>query len=291
VLTRHRDTASSVLHRPVTVAEAVDLLADGSASVLAGGSWVMRGEIRGDGFADAYVLVSGLPELLELRRTDDALVIGAAVTHAQLARFLAGDPHLAGLSAAARTSANPAIRRVATVGGNLATIDFAAADLVPALLALSARVTLVDAAGERHLALADYLASRPDAAPGALLTQVTVPVTPGLTVHERLTMRVAGDYPVAIVDAHVRLDADGLVDEATIAVGSVEPVARLWPSLSSRLVGAPLDAGVAEATARELAGELRGRDGVEAQGWYRLQVLPTLVGRAFYTLQQETGQQ
>ncbi len=71
---------------------------------------------------------------------EDRVSFGASVTHAALAKAIAGLPGLEGLAAAATGAANPAIRRVATVGGNLCALDFAAADLVPTLLALDARL-------------------------------------------------------------------------------------------------------------------------------------------------------
>ncbi|MCW2841169.1 MAG: FAD-binding molybdopterin dehydrogenase protein [Aeromicrobium sp.] len=286
-MTRHASTVTPDLHVPQTVQEAVELLADGAFEVLAGGTWVMRGGIRGEGYADGYVLISKLPDLTRLGWSDQSLVIGAAVTHAQLATFLTGHTRLTGLATAAAKSANPAIRRAATVGGNLSTVDFPAADLVPALLALDAQVSILDVDGERVLDLVDYLASRTTLSPRTLLTHVTVTVPPGFTAQERLTMRSAGDYPVGIVSTNVRIGADGLVEDATIAVGSVEPVARLWPSLASALIGHPLDSAFAMRMAHDLKGEFNARDGIEAAGWYRLQVLPELVARTFRTLERE----
>jgi aerobic carbon-monoxide dehydrogenase medium subunit len=274
---------------PASIKDAVDMLAtEDGALPLAGGTWVMRGAVRGDGFESVYVLVSRLPELRAFERTAWTLTIGAAVTHQQLADELAGDRAFAGLAAAAAESANPAIRRVATVGGNLATLEFSAGDLVPALLAADAQVELVDENGATTLAIADYLASRPDRRAGALLTKITVPVRDGMSAHERLTLRKAGDYPVAIVDVYVELDADGSVDLASVAVGSVEVVARSWPSLAARLQGSTLDPQAAELAARELSAELTPRDGTDVSGWYRVNVLPTVVGRAIRTLQNAT---
>jgi carbon-monoxide dehydrogenase medium subunit len=272
---------------PTSVEDAVEMLApaNGPALPLAGGTWVMRGAIRGDGFEPAYVLVSRLPELQTIERNDAMLTIGAAVTHQQLADTLEGDLSFLGLAAAAAKSANPAIRRIATVGGNLATSEFSAGDLVPALIASGSEVELVGPDGSRTLAIADYLASRRDSHSGSLITQIKVPVRNGVSAHERLTLRKAGDYPVVIVDVYVELDGDGIVSVANVAIGSVESVARSWPTLAARLQGSALDPGAAELATRELSGELSPRDGTDVSGWYRLKVLPTVVGRAVRALQ------
>jgi carbon-monoxide dehydrogenase medium subunit len=196
----------------------------------------------------------------------DALGMGAGATHARIAAALAGEPRLRGLHDAAARSANPAVRCHATVGGALATAAFPASDLVPALLALDATVGVASAAGTVDVALEEYLATR--GTPGTLVTGVTAAV-PRRSAHARLTLRAAGDYPVAI--ASVAEGDDGL----RVAIGSVEAVPRRWRTVET---GDPV------AAAREHAGELTPRDGVEAPGWYRAQVLPTLLARALEEL-------
>lgn len=288
-MTLHPTAVNVAVHRPRDVEEAVTILvnAHGAARALAGGTWVMRGEIRGDGYEQAYVLVSELPELKRLGIQNDVLVIGAATTHQRLAAFLAEDGRFGGLATAARKSANPAIRRMATVGGNISTVDFSAADLVPALLVLDASVTIADGSGERLLSITEFLRTRAALQPHALVIDIRVPVADGLSVHERLTLRQAGDYPVSIVDVHVQQDATGVVRNAKVAVGSVEPTARRWPALEACIVGADLDPAAAHDAAQGLINDFNPRDGVEVAGWYRLEVLPTLVGRAFSALQRE----
>lgn len=289
-MTRVPLAAEARVHSPSSLAEAVELLgsADDPAVPLAGGTGVLRGHIGNHGFAPAYVLVSRLEELRVVERERSRVIVGAAVTHAGMADALAGIPQLAGLANAAAKSATATIRRMATVGGNLAT-PFPAADLVPALLATDADVELTDGIGSRTLPLADYLQQRLTLPQGTLLTRIVVPVRDGVSAHERLTLRRAGDYPVAIVHTHVNL-ADGVVREATVAIGAVEKVARIWHSLSERLLGRPLDVDAATMAARELTAELSPRDATDCDGWYRLQVLPTLVGRTIRTLQATGGQ-
>ena len=78
--------------------------------------------------------------------------------------------------------------------------------------------------------------------------------------------------------------APGAVGALRIAVGSVERVARRWSALEQALEGRPLDPGAAAEAARERIGDFEGREGVEAPGWYRTQVLPSLVRAAFQSL-------
>jgi carbon-monoxide dehydrogenase medium subunit len=269
-----RDSRASVA-TPETVIEAWRLLSTVEDSApLAGGTWIMRrnGDERPKSL---YVSLQQMPALRELD-VGSRLRLGACVTHSTLASALRDVNELAGLRDAAGRSANPAVRNMATIGGGLAVTRFAASDLVPPLLALDAGV---ETAGGETVPLEAFLAERP--AQERLITAVVVPARPARSAHSRLLLRAAGDYPVAIVSV---VDAgDGSV---RVAVGSVTSVAFRWSALEAR-VGTDDSPSSAAAAARELLPMLAPRDDVDAPGWYRAEVLPTLVERALVRLHDE----
>lgn len=273
-----REGPERIFEPVATVAEAVAARGAGAA-VLAGGTWMMRDPRRGVDLPERIVALSRIAELQEVGVLEDRVSIGASVTHAALAKAIAGLPGLEGLAAAATGAANPAIRRVATLGGNLCALDFAAADLVPALLALDADVELALPDGPRMLALSDFLNERAALLKTALLTRVIIRRDVVASAHARLPLRKAGDYPVAIVSIARATDGG-----TRIAVGSVEPVARRWTALEAALAGQAFTPEEAQALA-EKTNDFIGRDGIEAEGWYRREVLPALVRRAFAVLQ------
>lgn len=134
-----------------TIEEAMAARRQGAA-VLAGGTWMMRDPRRGVDLPEAVVALHRIPALSKVEIGSDHVVIGAAVTHAVLGRELHGAAGFEGLVAAAEGAANPGIRRVATVGGNLCALDFAAADLAPVLLVCEATVELETFKGQNSLA-------------------------------------------------------------------------------------------------------------------------------------------
>lgn len=251
-----------------------------SGAPFAGGTWIMRSPIRHEPHQPHYVAIGRIAELMAIRIDADIVEIGAAVTHAALATALADLPEFSVLAAAAGGSANPAVRAMATVGGNLATPGFAAADCVPALLCLDAEVEIACRSERMRIGLARFLEIRPTLEPGRLLTRIVLPRRDRRTAHARLPLRKAGDYPAAIVSLALSLDAAARVQEARIAVGSVEPVARRWERLEAALVGHRLDPAQAAEASAGLADEFTGRDSVELPAWYRVSVLPSLVRRA-----------
>lgn len=254
--------------------EALAALASG-ARPFAGGTWLMRAPTRGEALQGDFVALSRINGLDRIKIGPDVATIGAAASLAAIAEAFAPEPEFAGLATGAGQAANPAVRRVATLGGNLCTTAFAAADLPPALLALQAEVWLQNKAGLILMPIADFLMRRDVLLVDHLLVEVQISRMPRHTGHARLPMRKAGDYPAAIVS--VALAAGN----ATIAVGAVEAQVSRWPALEAALTALPdlTPVAAADAAKANLATFIP-RDGIDAPGWYRVEVLPALVRRA-----------
>jgi carbon-monoxide dehydrogenase medium subunit len=262
--------------------DALDALTErGTAgAAFAGGTWIMRSPIRHEPLKSYYVAIGKIPELTEISIAKDIVEIGATVSHAALATALADISEFDVLTAAAGRSANPAIRAMATIGGNLATSGFAAADCVPALLCLDAEVEISSPGNRERMPLQHFLGLRSTLAPGRLLTRIILPRSSRRTAHARLPLRKAGDYPVAIISLAVNCDAAARVQSARIAVGSVEAVARRWERLETAVIGQPLEPVRLAELATNFSDDFIGRDSVEVPAWYRVSVLPPLVRRA-----------
>ncbi len=272
-----------------TVEEAAIALRDygDDGEPMAGATWIMRAPIRREKLKKAYVSLSAIDELAAIRSTEHEISIGACVTHQQLASQLRGTRGLEALADAAGKSANPAVRGAATIGGNLCAAEFAAADLVPALMSLAAEIELATECGPTRISIEAFLQARASLEPGTLVRCVSIPRRPHRSAHARLPLRKAGDYPVAIVSVALDVVSDGCVKHAIVAVGSVEETPRRWLEIEEELVGRPLDAGRSKMLGAQHASVFKGRDGVEAPGWYRTCVLPTLLYRAVADVQKQ----
>jgi carbon-monoxide dehydrogenase medium subunit len=274
-----------------TLDDAVTALAErgSDGAALAGATWIMRAPLRRERHDLSYVAIGKIAALRGISIGDREVSIGACATHAELARGLAAVPDCRALALAAADAANPAIRQVATIGGNLCATKFAAADLVPALLCLDAEIELQGLQGRRgseRVPLGRFLEIRSSLAPGSLVRRIIIARAQRRSIHTRLPLRKAGDYAVAIFSLAVTTDASGAITSASAAVGSVEPVARRWRELEAQLIGRALGPADAADIAERLCGGLRARDGVEAPGWYRLKVLPSLVRKAVSALRE-----
>ncbi len=248
---------------------------------LAGATWIMREQRHNAPHEKTFVCLSNIPELRRITVNDDRLIIGSMATQAQLATALSSISDLKVLSIAAGTSATPAIRRMATVGGNICTRQFSPADLVPALLALDAKIEIRGSSGNRKTSLAEFLQAREYLPPSDLVTQIIVPRNGGKSVHERLCPHRAGAYPVASLSVSLTLNPEGHIEKSFIAVGAVEHVATRWTGFEKAISGLRLEPSEMKAIAKAYVNELSPRDCIDAPGWYRLSVLPSLAAKAF----------
>lgn len=268
------------------VAEALALLENmgDKAIPLAGATWVMRAPVRCENNDLTFVDLSQIPGIQDIEINADSVSIGALVTQQNLANALADLTDLAALTSASGHSANPAVRRVATIGGNISSVSFAASDIVPALLALDAEIETTSRLGVKVSPMAAFLSERHKQDPRFVVTRILVPRHKQSSAHVRATLRKAGDYPVANVSVAISLDTAGTIHTASVAVGSVDPVAKRWTSFETALIGKKPDLHMIREIAETHTNEFTGRDAPGAPGWYRVRLLPALTAKAFKNL-------
>jgi 4-hydroxybenzoyl-CoA reductase subunit beta len=246
---------------------------------------------------DVVLGIRGLPELtgVELRR-DGSVRIGAACTLTTLAEHPILRARAPALVQAARSVGSRHVRNMATLGGNLALptrcwytnqseewrrarppcfktegnvcyvipgaqecFALQSADTAPALIALNARVTLADTAGEREMPVADFF--RNDGLkstvlePGDLVTGITLPPGEGRATFIKVTQRTGLDYGLGTIAAAIT-GSNRRVRSARLVLGSMgaSPVVLRHPAqiVEERgLTGAAIEAA-AEAARRDL---------------------------------------
>ncbi|MER9745219.1 FAD binding domain-containing protein [Mesorhizobium sp. M0187] len=239
---------------------------------LGGGTLVVRAANEGD------ISVSGLvrstdPTLSGITVAGGKVRIGASMTMAAIARH----PELAALSKAARAVGGPAIRNMATVGGNL----FAPApygDFAVALLALDATVGTDD--GE--LPIEDFLARRD--ASRAIVTSVAFALPKAENFRFLKVSRVKPKgVSVLSIAAVLEQAGDGTVSSARIALGCMADRPMRARAAEKALIGSRLDQdGVAAALAAAGEGTSPITDPI-ASAWYRAEVLSVHLGRLLLT--------
>lgn len=255
------------------------LAADRGARFLGGGTFVMRAVNEGN-VALTSIIRSTEPALQQIRSEGERIVIGAGVTMSRIAA--SRDTEF--LAAPALSVGGPAVRNMATVGGNL----FARSpygDLTAALLALDATVHLVEASGRREVPLEDFLHQRGNG---------TIPLVAGVAVRRpysrdtfrfrKMTRVKPSGASVVAVAAHLP-QSGGRVQGARVAYVAMAPRPVRVPAVERALEGASLDeAGIAGALAAAVESLDPPTDAI-ASGWYRGEVAPVLLKRLLLGIQ------
>lgn len=275
---------SGAFLRPTSLPDAVAALRDlgPQGEVLSAGTWTMRRPLRGGSLDRAYVCIDRIPQLQRVAHDVEGLTVGAGLSHDRLAAALSGRAGCAALAQAAAQSGTPAIRAAATLGGNVgACVDgFRSADLTTALIGAGAHLMIAAGSSQEPVPIEDFLRHDADRmARGSLIVEVRVRPGRAKSSHQRLTLKRAGDYPVAILNLHVTASG-GRTERARVAIGAVEAMPRRWLALEDALIGCPLDGTRFAEIAEGLLPTLAPRDGIDAPGWYRARVLPELLRRA-----------
>jgi len=218
-------------HRPATVAEALrlDATLGPGTFFLAGGTEL--NQLHYPHRIRHLVSVTGLG-LGGVAAGRDGLVLGATSTVQELLEDGA-TPAL--LRRAAARIANRNVRNVATLGGHLAA-GKTCADLIPALVALDARVLVATTSGSGAWSVPDYL----DARPRGLIVAVQIPpAEPSRTFGLAGFKRTANS--VSLVNAAAALTrVGGAVHGLVLALGGVGPTVLRMPGIEQALEGRPL---------------------------------------------------
>ena len=232
-------------HRPTSVKEAVGLLAqfgdDGRA--LAGGhSLIPMMKLRLATPANLIDL-AGIAELKGVRTDGNDIVIGAMTTQHEL---LGSDVLGAKVPILGETSAqvaDPQVRYLGTLGGNVANGD-PGNDMPAVMLCLNATYHVMGKNGERRIPARQFYQGAYFTAlePGDVLTAVRIPVPAAGHgyAYEKLKRKI-GDYATAAA-AVVLTMTGGKVGTCSIGLTNVAET-PLWAEEASKiLIGSTLDA-------------------------------------------------
>jgi carbon-monoxide dehydrogenase medium subunit len=236
--------AAFAYHRPKSIAEAVGLLSDlgEDARPLSGGhSLIPMMKLRLAKPSD-LVDLGAIAELRGIREDGPDIVIGATTTQHELigSALIAAKAPI--LKEAALVIADPQVRYLGTIGGNVANGD-PGNDMPAVMMCLGAIYHLSGKGGERRLPAREFYQGAYLTAlePGELLSAVRVPAPSAGHgyAYEKLKRKI-GDYATAAAAVLLTM-AGGRVTSASIGLTNVGDT-PLWAEEAARiLVGSGLD--------------------------------------------------
>jgi CO/xanthine dehydrogenase FAD-binding subunit len=272
--------------RPSELQAALLSLAASPRLVLAGGTDLYAsGTPMPQRLRQPVLDITAIDPLRAIRLEHAEILIGATATWAALCR--AELPvWCQGLKQAGSQIGAQQIQNVATVAGNLCNAS-PAADGVPPLLALGARIDLASIRGQRTLGLEEFLLGprRTACASDELVTGLRLAARSERARSVFYKLGARSYLVIAIVSLAVSVDFDmrGRVSYAGIAVGSCASRAQRLLALESRLLG--MDRAGVQALAQTLvmaadAPEIAPIDDIRGTAAYRRDALATLLERS-----------
>ena len=255
---------------PKTLPEAISMLqqhGDGAKILSGGHSLIPMMKLR-LALPETLIDINGIPGLDYITESDGTLRIGALTREAALedADLIRSTYPI--IYDTAVMIADPQVRNMATVGGNLAHGD-PGNDHPATMLALGARVVVQGPQGERTIPIEDFFVDffMTALAPDEILTEIQIPTPPPGSGGAYLKLeRKVGDYAVVGVAAQVTVDQQGVCRYAGIGLTNVGPISIKAREAEAHLLGGLLDenaigeAARLAAEASEPGSDLRGSE-------------------------------
>ena len=271
---------------PTSIGDAIALLqGNPDAKILAGGqSLIPLMRFR---LAEPAMLVdiNRIEGMSYIREEGGWLKIGAMTREAEIDESdLVADKYPL-LADTALVIADPLVRNMSTLGGNLVHAD-PANDHPATMLAYGANVVAVGPGGERTISINDFFVDTFQSALASdeILTEIQIPAANGSSggAYYKIERKV-GDFATAAVAVQVKLDGSGNIEQAGIGLTNVGLMPIKATAAEDALIGnAPDDALITQAAglAGEAAEPFSDRRGSEE---YKRSLVRTITSRALHT--------
>jgi len=188
--------------------------------------------------------------------------------------------------------ADPQVRNLATVGGNLAHGD-PANDHPATMIALGAQVVATGAKGERVIGIDDFFFFffETDLKHDEILTEIRIPV-PGAKsggAYVKLERKV-GDFATAAVAVQLTLDSNGTVQKIGIGLTNVGSTPLRAKKAEATLSGKKPDQATIDQAAQAAAGEAQPSSDLRGPAEYKKGLIKELAKRAIAKALVRAGQ-
>lgn len=263
----------------------IDALADWysahpDATLIAGatdvGLWVTK-QLRD---LSPVVFLNQIPDLSEIRETQDGLRIGATATLTDLLPLIAArHPSFGELI---RRYASVQVRNAATIGGNIAN-GSPIGDGPPALIALGATLHLRKGPETRSLPLEDFFIDygKQDRHPGEFVEAIFLPTQADTLYCYKLSKRFDQDISAVCGCFNITTEA-GNVTSARIAFGGMAGTPKRASAIEAALMGKPWTLDTVQAALPAFATDYQPLSDMRASAAYRLKAAQNMLVRAFH---------
>ena len=278
---------------PTTLAGAIALLQKygSDAKIMSGGhSLIPMMKLR-LATPEHVIDISGIKGMEYIHEEGGFLKIGALTKEVALEESPLLHSKYPLITDATKMIADPSVRNLATVGGNLAHGD-AANDHPAVMLALRASIVVSGPNGDREISIDDFFLGFFTTALEAdeILTEIRIPIPPAHSGGAYLKMeRKVGDYATAGVAVQLSLDAGGHCTHIGIALTNVSASPMRSVRAEQALQGQPLSEELIQKAATMAAQDCDPNADLRGSVAYKRSIVKTLVARAIHAAVARAG--
>lgn len=271
---------------PGTLAEAISMLHKygEDAKILSGGHSLLPMMKLRLATPEWLIDINGIPGLAHIKKEGSVMKIGALTTEAEIEHSDLLKKEFPLFADVTKLIADPQVRNVATIGGNLAHGD-AANDHPAVMLALNATIIATGSAGERSIPIDEFFQGFYMTAlqHGEILTEIQIPIPPSGTgsAYNKLERKV-GDYATAGVAVQLTLDGKGICTAAGIGLTNVNPVPLRASRSEKALIGKPLSEDIIAEAARYASEDCSPSPDLRGSEEYKRAMVAVLIKRMIH---------
>jgi aerobic carbon-monoxide dehydrogenase medium subunit len=285
--------ASFSYHAPASISDATALLAQygDNAKILSGGQSLIPLMKLRLASPEHLIDINRIPGLDYVREAGGVLSIGALARESDLEESELVRTRFPILLDTSKVIADPLVRNLATVCGNLAHAD-PANDHPATMLVLGAELVAVGPKGQRRIPIDGFFVGPFTTTLGAdeILTEVRVPTPPSRSGGAYLKLeRKVGDFATAAVAAQITLDAIGACERVGIGLTNVGPTPIEARRAEEFLRGKRLDEGTVKQAAILAAEESQPESDLRGPAEYKRDLIRVLTGRALKKALERAG--
>lgn len=273
--------------RPSSIKEACKLLDEykDKAKIIAGGTDLLvqiRDKDKKIAGMQVVVDISALNEMNFIRKEGNLVHIGALTNHDNIHNSSLINELFSFLSEGCSTVGSPQIRHQGTIGGNICNAS-PAADAVPALVALDAKLRIESVDGMRLIEIADAF-ERPyvsKIAKNELLTEIIIEKLPenSKTSFHKLAKRKALAISRMNIAIAITVDQEGKVSDARIAPGCIFPTPVRVKKAEALLLGKVPTENLIHEASLAVSKEMIDRTGIRWSTEYKKPVIEAFTRR------------
>ena len=277
---------------PTGIDEVIDLLTkhEGEAKILAGGQSIiplLKSRISEIPF---LVSLSGITDLSYITEGKDSVRLGAMTIDSDIENTDTIKKHFPILHEEVEQIADPLVRNVGTVGGNVSHAD-PANDLPAVMLALDAKLRTRGKTGSREIRVDEFFLDTFTTAlePNEVLTEIELPFWKGRSGGAYVKFKKS-TWNFSVAGVAVQLEMDGnFCRKARIATTSVNPKAQRSNEAEELLIGKELTPELVRKAADAVADNAEPGEDSYGSVEYKREILRKLTREAVSKAQKRAG--